>query len=330
MASWNQKQWQQDMAESPRRAGLSSHSSFLDDRAVGFTHVKTPAVDRGLFRLTGTQDGTQAGRGGSRVVALPAGRYQRPPQLAKGLKACHLNHENRDRDNVRAIDLELDVITHPRNTSAMLPVIQARNSGCSTKLIYDAEMTWMEAKQGAKDCMILTTRWDLTSGESKKKIAFPRAFEGELEVLCWIKDFRFRTWCDTASYTLDVKASNVTATGFTAVAKGSRNTQRLTTTWIIHRKGKPKVASGTFRTLGDGPASNTGRIAFPRGAFIRKPTVLVALSGFDLAGDGDLSIGTYATSVSPGGFDWHLNTGADDSREALRSAEGTYIALGFV
>ena len=35
--------------------------------------------------------------------------------------------------------------------------------------------------------------------------------------------------------------------------------------------------------------------------------MLVALSGFDLTGGANLSIGTYVTSVSAEGFDWHFS-----------------------
>lgn len=140
----------------------------------------------------------------------------------------------------------------------------------------------------------------------KKKIAFPRVFEGDMQVLCWIKDFRFRTWCGDTPYSLAAHASNVTTRGFTAIAQGSMNAERLSTTWIIHRQGKPKVASGTFKSLDGDCSSSTGRIAFPKGTFNRTPTVLVALSAVDHAGGRDLRIGTYVTKINPEGFDWHL------------------------
>lgn len=224
---------------------------------------------------------------------------------------CNLNHQSRDRDGTRAMDIELNILTHPKNTTTMRPIIQARNSSKSTQLIYDAQMTWMEVKQGAKDCVVCTTKWDLASGEKKKQVDFPRAFEKDIEVLCWIKDFRFSTY-DESPYSVDIWASDVSSKGFTACASGSRNAERLAATWIVYYKSKPKVASGTFSTEDlekreDEQAENAGRVEFPGGRFKKPPTVLVGLSQFDHAGGRDLRVGVYVTAVDASGFDWQLS-----------------------
>ncbi|KAF2170199.1 hypothetical protein M409DRAFT_64534 [Zasmidium cellare ATCC 36951] len=315
--------------------GLSNPNLFLDDGTQGFTHVKDAGPDNGTFALSEVREDTrQADRGGSRIIALPKDRYQKPPQLAKGLKACNLNYQSRDRDGNRAIDLELNIATHPRNASTIRPIIQARNSSNSTQLLYDAEMSWMEAKQGAKDCIIMTTKWDLAAGEKKKRVDFPREFDRDAEVLCWIKDFRFLTY-DGSPYSVDVWASDVTPKGFTANASGSRCAERLGVTWIVYYKGKNKVASGSFSTEDvedreDEQPENAGRVEFAAATFSKPPTVLVGLSQFDHAGSRDLKLGVYVTAVDESGFDWQLNTWGENSNDALRSAEATYVALDFV
>ena len=141
-----------------KTCGLSNPIRELEDGAKGFTHCPVVGVDSGTFALHELpRRNGQPDRGGSRIIALPQNRYHKAPQIAKGLKAFDLSHQARDRQGNRAIDLDVTVITHPKNASLIRPVIQARNSGSSTRLIHDAEMTWMEVKQGASDCMIFTT-----------------------------------------------------------------------------------------------------------------------------------------------------------------------------
>lgn len=169
----------------------------------------------------------------------------------------------------------------------------------------------MEAKQGAKDCVIMTTKFDLARGEKKKQVDFPRAFDRDVEVLCWIKDFRFVTY-DGSPYSVDAWATDVTPKGFTAHASGSRCAERLVATWIVHYKGKPKVASGSFSTEDmedreDEQAENGGRVEFAKGTFSKPPVVLVGLSQFDHAGGRDLRLGVYVTAVDESGFDWQLS-----------------------
>ncbi|CAK3761147.1 hypothetical protein DOTSEDRAFT_22724 [Lecanosticta acicola] len=315
--------------------GLSTPMNRLENGAAGFTHLSEAGPDTGVFALSEVRENRgQADRGGSRIIALPQQHYEKPPQIAKGLKAFDLSHEARDCDGKRAIDIELCLITHPKNTSTMRPMIQARNSSSNTQLIHDAEMTWMEVKQRASDCMVFTTTWNLEDGERKKEVKFPRPQKGNVEVVCWIKDFRFRTW-DAGPYSCDVWASNVTSDGFTANVSGGKNAERVTTTCIVYYKGKPKVASGTFSTEDlearqEESFSNSGRIDFPKDTFTKTPTVLVALNQFDLAGGRDMSLGAYVSNVDQQGFDWQLNTRGDGPNDALRSAEASYVALGFV
>ena len=238
-------------------------------------------------------------------------------KLAKGLKSCDLNHKSKDRDGKQAIDLELDIHTNENDPSSLRPLIQAHNSNEETQLIYDGEMVWMEAKQGANDCILLSTTFNIVRGEKQKKLYFPRPVKTEVEVEHWIQDFRFST--DNAEpYACDFWASNVTAKGFTANASGSKNAERLAVTWIVYKKGKRKVMSGTFSTddiedRGEAEVQNSGRVEFPEGRFQGTPTVLVGLSQFDLAGGRDLRIGVRASGVSNTGFTWHLGESARQS-----------------
>ncbi|KAK5129601.1 hypothetical protein LTR08_003032 [Meristemomyces frigidus] len=311
-----------------------TNTGLLSDSDPGFTHLSNAGPDKGFFALSDVRERPEkADRGGSRVIALPKGRYEAPPQLAKGLKSCDLSHLSKDRDGKLAIDLELAIATASNDVITMRPTIHARNSNEETRMIYDAEMVWMEAKQGAKDCMLLGTSFDIASGEKQKKVTFPHPMEKEVEIAHWVQDFRFNTE-EGGPYECDFWASHVTAEGFTANASGSKNAERLDATWIVYKKGKHHVASGSFSTdeiegRDENKAQNSGRVEFPKGAFTKSPTVLLALSQFDLAGGRDLRIGVRAENVSDTGFIWHLNSWGEGSEDALGNAEGTWIALGF-
>lgn len=194
-----------------------------------------------------------------------------------------------------------------------------------THLIYDAEMVWMEAKQEAKDCMFLETSFDMTEQEHSKSLKFPRpATKGaEYEVIGWLKGFRFAT-DNEDDYVLDFWPSKVTAKGFTANASGSSSCERISTMWIVYPKDKNKVASGSFSAdEAEGRKENspeaTGQVEFPEGKFDKAPTVVTALSQFDLAGGRDLRIGVEVTDVTNEGFSWKLRKSTEPSRMSLFS-----------
>lgn len=64
-------------------AGLSNPNLFLDEGTQGFTHLKDAGPDNGTFALSEVREDTrQADRGGSRIIALPKDRYQKPPQVS--------------------------------------------------------------------------------------------------------------------------------------------------------------------------------------------------------------------------------------------------------
>lgn len=183
-------------------------------------------------------------------------------------------------------------------------------------MIYDAEMQWIEAKQGAKECVFTTTAFDLANGETEKTVEFPKAFPKgtDVEVVGWIQSFRFATENDE-NYVCDFWAKKINNKGFVAHTECGGNTERLTVTWIALKKGKKNVATGSFSTNdddddGDGERSGfqeaSGRVNFEEGAFDKAPTVLVALSQFELEGGKDLRIGVEVEDVSEEGFSWIL------------------------
>lgn len=177
-------------------------------------------------------------------------------------------------------------------------------------MIYDAEMQWLEAKQGAKDSAFVTTTFDLANGETEKLVQFEQAFAkgSDVQVVGWIQSFRISTE-KGEDYACDFWATKVNSKGFTAHAECGGNTERLTVTFIALKKGKDKVAAGSFSTEKDGEEGENaqemkGRVDFEDGVFDKAPTVLVALSQFELAGGKDLRIGVEVEDVSEDGFSW--------------------------
>jgi hypothetical protein len=178
-------------------------------------------------------------------------------------------------------------------------------------MIYDAEMQWLEAKQGAKDSAFVSTTFDLENGEKEKSVEFEQAFPkgSDVQVIGWVQSFRFATEDAEQGYACDFWATKVTPKGFTAHAECGSNAERLTVTYIALKKGKEKVATGSFSTGDDGKEGENsqeikGKVDFEEGAFDKAPTVLVALSQFELAGGKDLRIGVEVEEVTESGFSW--------------------------
>ena len=83
-------------------------------------------------------------------------------------------------------------------------------------------------------------------------------------------------------------------------------------TWIVHKKDKKKLVTGSFSSEdAQGRKENapeaSGKVEFEEGMFEKAPTVLAALSQFDLAGRRDLRVGVEITDVSETGFTWKLS-----------------------
>jgi len=310
------------------------HESHLGTGDEFFTHTRSAVEDSGSFKLTDVRPRPKdADRGGSRLVKIPKGKYDKPPQVAKGLKSCDFSHQSKDHFQKQCIDVEVEVFAD--TPTVLSPLIQAWRSDEKTKMIYDAEMQWLEAKQGAKDCAFVSTTFDLANGETEKTVKFEQAFPkgSEVQVIGWIQSFRFGTE-EGKDYACDFWATKVNAKGFTAHAECGESAERLTVTYIALKKGKDKVATGSFSTENDGEEGENaqkirGQVDFEEGTFDKAPTVLVALSQFELAGGKDLRVGVEVENVSESGFSWVIRTWGDDAEGALQSAEASYIALGY-
>ncbi|KAK6440776.1 hypothetical protein LTR95_003000 [Oleoguttula sp. CCFEE 5521] len=313
---------QEEEAKQWREGTLGTGDEF-------FTHSRDPGEDNGHFKVSDVRPKPKtADRGASRLVRLPKGHYEKPPVIAKGLKMLDLNGASKDHFEKAALDLHVEVFVD--NERIVSPLVQAWLSDEKTQLIYDAELVWMEAKEDAHDSAFLTTTFDLTKGETEKSMKYPKSFpkDTEVEVSGWLQGFRFKT-DDKADYQCDFYSSKVTNKGFTAHVDCGESCERLDVTWIVNKKGKKKVATGSFSTEDvedkkDGSVS--GKVEFEKGTFTSAPTVLVALSQFDLKGGQDLKIGVEVSDVSKTGFKWTIKAGGKD---ALRSAEATYFTLGY-
>lgn len=229
-------------------------------------------------------------------------------QVAKGLKSCDFSHKSKDHFQKQCIDVEVEVFAD--TPTVLSPLIQAWRSDEKTKMIYDAEMQWLEAKQGAKDCAFVSTTFDLANGETEKTVEFEQAFPkgSDVQVIGWIQSFRFGTE-EGKDYACDFWATKVNAKGFTAHAECGESTERLTVTYIALKNGKDKVATGSFSTENDGEEGKDaqeikGQVDFKEGTFDKAPTVLVALSQFALAGGKDLRVGVEVENISESGFSW--------------------------
>ena len=173
----------------------------------------------------------------------------------------------------------------------------------------------------------------MSKAQSQLSLEFTTPWDTEVEVVCWVQDFRFGTE-GGESYSCDFWASNITASGFTANATASKNAERLTVNWIVYKKDKSKVASGSFGTEDiedreEETPENSGRVDFAEGAFDTTPTVLAALSQFDLEGGKDLRVAVEIEDISTSGFTWHLSEfSLSFARSTLRLTICRYMGRG--
>jgi hypothetical protein len=226
------------------------------------------------------------------------------------LKSFDLSGSAKDHFEKPCIDLHTEIFAD--NERIISPLVQAWLSDEKTQLIYDAELIWMEAKASAKDSLFMNTTLDLTKGEKEQIVKFPEPFakDSEVEVHGWVHGFRFSTE-EKKDYQLDFWPSKVRKDGFTAHV--DTTAERVDITWVMNKKGKKKVASGSFSTEDvegkkDNAAEASGEVKFEGDAtFDKAPTVLVALSQFDLAGGRDMRLGVEVKDVTKDGFKWTIS-----------------------
>jgi len=271
------------------------------------------------------------------MIALPRGHYKEPPNLAAGFRMLDLSCDSPVRANLVA-----DRIT----TSDFRITLETWGNS----KLYGASATWMEHKANSRDCVFGQFDTHDVPGESKqasgaskpintdqpqenaKKVKFPTAFKEEPEVVCWLNRIDMASG-DDRNYRIRVYASNVTTKGFTAHIDSWSDSQLngAAMCWIAFPKRKAHVASGSFSTMdvrswSNPKSNNSATVSFESGRFSRPPTVLVALTMLDMAGNADLRLKVGVDHVTKDGFRWDLSTWDDST---LYAASASWIALGF-
>jgi len=190
--------------------------------------------------------------------------------------------------------------------------------------MYAATAQWIEHKAGARDCQFgqfdtsdITEKAAMTTSETEtprtefsKYIRFRRPFnKNPPEVICWLNRIDMESDGDR-NYRINAYATNVTQAGFIAHIDtwGDSLLNGAAMCFIAFPAGKKHVASGTISTTDIRPwhdprSKNSGRVMYPK-PFDRKPTVLVALHAFDMAGNADLRVRVDIDDVSEEGFRW--------------------------
>ncbi|KAE9982191.1 hypothetical protein EG328_011103 [Venturia inaequalis] len=175
-----------------------------------------------------------------------------------------------------------------------------------------------------------------------KRIKFPSKLRGGKqppEVVCWLNRLDLQNW-KGRGHRLHAFAGDVTTESatFTLETWGDSVLNGAAMCYIAFPKGKRKVDSGYFSThdvededeeggqVGRRGKEIRNRVEFREGWFTKPPTILCALSMFDLGGEADLKIKVEALDVDKDGFTWCLSTW-DDS--ILHAAGASWIALGF-
>lgn len=150
-----------------------------------------------------------------------------------------------------------------------------------------------------------------------KRIKFPSKLRGGREppeVVCWLNRLDLQNW-KGRGHRLHAFAKNVTTESatFTLETWGDSVLNGAAMCYIAFPKGKRKVDSGYFSTHDVEDHEGTrkevrNRVEFREGWFKKPPTILCALSMFDLGGEADLKIKVEAVDVDKDGFTWCLST----------------------
>lgn len=151
--------------------------------------------------------------------------------------------------------------------------------------------------------------------KASAQIQFERVFSSPPQVVVWLNILDMEKG---KNWRVNATATDITAKGFTVNLETWDDTilYNASASWIAYPSDKEGVASGTYstydsRSSGDNPPLNSGRVNFPPGRFARTPKVLVALNNLDFDARHNLRIKLGADSVSPDGFDWHIDSWDD-------------------
>ncbi|KAK5019790.1 hypothetical protein BJ546DRAFT_1000012 [Cryomyces antarcticus] len=298
-------------------------------------HLDVPGPDNGFFSTEEVRPRHKPALTTSRIIAFPKNHYQKPPNLAAGFSGLDLSCEKPIRANLVADSIKPSSFKITIETWA-------------DSVLHAASATWIEHKANARDCHFgqfdtrdvdaapkgaAGTPASMTAPrkETSKEIAFHTPFREAPQVVCWLNRIDMGSG-DDANYRINAYATNVTARSFVAHIDtwGDSVLNGAAMCWIAFPRNKACVASGTFstsdvRSWSNPRPKNTARATFPKRAFAKPPTVLVALNSLDMAGNSDLRIRASADEVTSEGFRWHLDTWDDST---LYAAEASWIALG--
>lgn len=167
-----------------------------------------------------------------------------------------------------------------------------------------------------------------------KRIKFPSKLRGGKEppeVICWLNRLDLQNW-KGRGHRLHAFASDVTreSATFTLETWGDSVLNGAAMCYIAFPKGKRKVDSGYFSThdveyaeggevgeVGGGRKDVRNRVEFKEDWFKKPPTVLCALSMFDLGGEADLKVKVEAIDVDKEGFTWCMSTWVSIFQECI-------------
>jgi hypothetical protein len=92
--------------------------------------------------------------------------------------------------------------------------------------------------------------------------------------------------------------------------------------WIAYPADLKSTISGSLSTK-ENAAKTTQRFTFPKGKFVKKPTVRIFLNMIDVKCGTDLRIKTWVDQITQNGLDWHADTWKDT---VLRQAGVSILA----
>ncbi|KAF7555207.1 hypothetical protein G7Z17_g2398 [Cylindrodendrum hubeiense] len=247
--------------------------------------------------------------------------YKSPPSLAVGLNWLDLSKNF----NIR-VKAFADNVT---NSSADFHL-----DTWSDSIIHSAGCTWFRKPSDDKEFQIGKFNtledhsWKTPKAKTSHQVKFKHPYQKAPKVVVWLNHLDFAKGKD---WRIKATATDITATGFKLNLDSWSDTVVYSAgaAWIAYPADRDGLASGTFSTLDVRPASQPklltrGIERFPRGTFKRNPKVLIAFNSIDADCHKNLRVKLGASSVSPRGMRWHINSWADSP---LKSAGVSYIAF---
>ncbi|KAK8211482.1 hypothetical protein M8818_003135 [Zalaria obscura] len=273
-------------------------------------HLPTPAPSTGHFNTSEVRPRTKYTSSTTRTVAFPPDHYRHAPNIAAGFTLLDLSSEA---DCVRA-KVIVDEVSGVR---FRVGVDSGSGGGDGGKgktrgrvdereaVIWEAGVTWMESKRGARECAmgrfdtaeISTTQSSSPSAsvsansastrakkpppqqEYSKRITFPRPFKQPADVTVWLSRLDLSA-TNERNFRIHCYASHISTSGFTAHIDTWSDSvmDGAAMDWIAVPRGKKWVASGGFatgdvRSWSDPRSRNRGSVKFPGKLFASASSV---------------------------------------------------------